>query len=198
MARFDRPYRPQKFCSPECAAASYIAAAKTVIPPEVSEEDRRSMVPLSKGMVAIVDPEDHEELSRHSWIITESHRTYYASHVWRENGRRKGILMHRLLLGATPGMFVDHINGNGLDNRKANLRVCTLQQNNWHSRPLAERRYKGARFRKCRGMWFSGITVNGQFIYLGQHPSEESAARAYDEAARKHFGEFAWLNFPET
>jgi hypothetical protein len=109
--------------------------------------------------------------------------------------------MHRFLTGALPGQVVDHINGDGLDNRRCNLRVCTHKQNVRNARP-----YKGKKTSKFRGVYFSAptqkfkaqIMCSGVKINLGSFESEKSAAEAYDEAASKLFGEYARLNFPKV
>jgi hypothetical protein len=104
-------------------------------------------------------------------------------------------------------MFADHVNHNGLDNRKANLRPATHTQNVWHRRKfngrtsggfkLASRsKYKGVDWAHSMNRWRARILVNGKRIYLGSFNSELEAAKAYDLAAKKHHGQFATLNFP--
>ena len=103
--------------------------------------------------------------------------------------------LHRLIANAGPGSFVDHINGNSLDNRRANLRLCGNAQNAWNRGPSkrSPTKYKGV-FRSHGGKWNSKIMVNGKRIDLGQFATPEEAARAYNDAARKHYGEFAYIN----
>lgn len=113
--------------------------------------------------------------------------------------------MHRLILGLAPGQVGDHRNGNGLDNRRENLRMATYSQNNQNARPSSKKAspFKGVSIRcnrfggryKARP-WAAEIHVDGRKIGLGSFPDEVSAAKAYDVAAREHFGEFAKLNFP--
>ena len=111
--------------------------------------------------------------------------------------------MHRLIMSCPDDMFVDHIDGNTLNNTRENLRICTHLQN--HRNKKKTRRYKGrptiSQFkgvnRASKNTWLAKLQKNRERIYLGCYPTEEEAARAYDAAAREHFGEFAKLNFPE-
>ena len=116
--------------------------------------------------------------------------------------------MHHLAIDVPPGCFCDHINHNGLDNRKANLRVATRKQNVWHRRKFSGRtydglkrpsrsKYKGVDFVSANGgkCWRVRIRVNGKRIYLGSFKDEIEAAKVYDIAAKKYYGEFAALNF---
>ena len=110
------------------------------------------------------------------------------------------IKMHREILKPPRCLFVDHINHNGLDNRKANLRFATRTQNNWnriHHKQNSSSRYKGVAWHKHTKMWAARIGVNGRRIALGYFDNQIDAAKAYDKAAKKHHGEFAVLNFPE-
>jgi hypothetical protein len=111
---------------------------------------------------------------------------------------RKGnqrILLHKLLTGADR---TDHGDGNGLNNRRANLRPCTHAENMRNGRKRTVRRFKGA-FKHTNGAsWFSQICVNRSRVYGGSFPTEEEAARSYDDLARKYHGEFARLNFPDV
>jgi hypothetical protein len=106
--------------------------------------------------------------------------------------------MHNLVINIPDGMFCDHINRNGLDNRKANLRPATHTQNIWHRRkfkPYSRSKYKGVDFAKDMKRWRARIRVNGKRIYLGSFKNELEAAKAYDHAAKKYHGQFASLNF---
>ena len=101
--------------------------------------------------------------------------------------------MHRVITGYP---LVDHINGDGLDNRRANLRAATATQNNQNRRPsLSRSGFKGVTKSSKSNGWYARIRVNGKLIHLGCYPDPTSAARAYDAAALEHFGEFAWPNF---
>jgi len=108
--------------------------------------------------------------------------------------------MHRLVIHIPPSMYCDHINHNGLDNRKANLRPAIHTQNIWHRRKFKKHsrsKYKGVDWANDMKRWRARIRVNGKRIYLGSFTSEIAAAHTYDSAARKHHGDFAALNFAD-
>ena len=108
--------------------------------------------------------------------------------------------MHREVANTPDGMMCDHINGRTLDNRKANLRSATRLQNSWNlskSSRVGYSKYKGITFYKSKQKWGAQICVDGRRIFLGKFEDETEAAKAYDKAAKKYFGEYAKLNFPE-
>ena len=157
-------------------------------------------IKLTKGEYAIVDPEDFERLSQYKWHCTNY--GYAARKI--PKGLRKGseqsIMMHRELCPVPDGMWVDHINRKRNDNRRANLRPVTRQQNCWNSRQnrrKSKTQYIGIHFNKNRRKWQVQLTVNGRQRGFGYYADETEAAKAYDEAARKYRGEFAVLNFPD-
>lgn len=153
------------------------------------------------GRVALVDDEDYEMLSEHRWHVYEKNRpgqrttAYAATSARRSDGRQTKVLMHKLLTGYD---FTDHANGNGLDNRRANLRPAdkSLNAMNRSSRTGSLSSYKGVSRYKRTGRWFASIKIDGRQQYLGSFDNEQDAARAYDAAARTIFGEFAKPNFP--
>ncbi len=152
---------------------------------------------LPSGEIAIYDDEDAELIAAHRWRAERStpYTTYVSTNVYRADGRRTSAKLHRLLLGCTPGdgREVDHVNCDGLDNRRANLRIATHGQNRMNARPQGgSSRFKGVYFN--HGRWCARITVDGCLVQLGRYDQEKDAARAYDAAAVEHFGERARPN----
>ena len=148
---------------------------------------------LTQGKFTIVDNEDYEWLSQWKWGITKSKEgCYYAKRSRSHNSKRYTEIMHRTIMAARKEQQVDHINGDGLDNRRCNLRFCTHRQNiqNQKSRQNCTSRYKGVCRPKKLKRWIARINQT----YLGCFGNEVEAARAYDKAAKKLFGEFARLN----
>jgi len=178
-------------------------------------------IPLTQGCFAIVDPQDYPLLSRYKWRLcrTKGKNVLYAERsICLPSGKYSRILMHRqifenLLLASSTknpkprtqnyprylsdSYVIDHINGNGLDNRRANLRLATVAQNAWNSKKRNPRSgYKGVWFAADKGLWRASIVCHGRRIHLGYFKDKMAAARAYDAAARKYYKEFARLNFP--
>ena len=157
-------------------------------------------IAMTNGMLVLVDDEDYEKLAGRVWSHVTNGFNSYAGTKW--DGRT--ILMHRAILNAPKGIEVDHINGDGLDNRRSNLRLATSAQNKANRRKRDHKRYKGtiryhdARCHTQKKVWVARICANGKHISLGYYETEEEAARAYDAAALKHFGEYAQLNFPSN
>jgi len=158
---------------------------------------------LCGGSIALVDDCDYEQLSKFRWYLLKTGSGDYAHSVEKLPERRtKMHLMHREILGAKKGEEVDHINRNTLDNRRDNLRLVNRSQNNQNGIGWVNRRtskYKGVSpfHRPNYHPWRAQLMIDGKYIHIGYFDDEESAARAYDDAARKYFGEHARVNFPE-
>jgi hypothetical protein len=149
----------------------------------------------AKTRYTLVDADDYEELNRHYWQLFEKERG--GRYVVRLDGR-KIISMHRVIVKAPKGKVVDHIDGDGVNNTKKNLRIASIGQNNMNcrktNRPTSSK-YKGVCWYSKRKKWQARISYDGKSKFLGHFNSEQDAARAYDEAAKKHHGKFAGLNF---
>ncbi len=145
-----------------------------------------------KDIYALVDDVDFEELSKHKWYCKRGKQTFYAMND--KIGR-----MHRLLLKCSKTELVDHKDGNGLNNQRNNLRIATVTQNNWNSRPnrnVKTSTFKGINRSHCKSNpWRVQIMFNNKKIHIGYFPTERSAAMAYDLWAKDLYGDFAWLNF---
>lgn len=159
-------------------------------------------IPLTQGKVALVDDEDYEALARRKWCAARIQGIWYAVARRADGGEEHRLLyMHREIMGADPGKKIDHRDGDGLNNRRCNLRYCTDAENarNQRRRSRASRclsQYKGVRW-VGPDKWTASIVVNYKYSYLGVFGSEADAARAYNAAAIQHFGEFACLNVIE-
>ncbi|PGY33521.1 hypothetical protein COE09_31225 [Bacillus thuringiensis] len=156
-------------------------------------------IPLTQGQVAMVDSEDYELISRYKWCANKRKTKWYAVGYVKGTGRKhcKLIYMHRLLTNAPQGVDVDHIDGNGLNNMRKNLRLASRTQNMQNARNIRKgtSRYKGVWFLKRQSRWIAEIKVNKRKIHLGTFGNESEAAMAYDTAAIQYFGEFAHTNF---
>lgn len=151
-------------------------------------------IKLTKGAVAIVDDEDFDELNKHKWHL---HSEGYAIRtVWNGKEKQTRLRMHRVIMKTPDGMDTDHLNGNRIDNRKENLRICTRSQNLRNSQKRSDNKsgYKGVAFHNFSGLFHAYIRVNKRQISLGYYKFPDDAAKAYNEAAKKYFGEFAKLN----
>lgn len=155
-------------------------------------------IPLTRGFHALVDDEDYEYLSQHRWAVSINRKIHYAVRTLYIGRLHQTARMHRVILNAPNGILVDHVDGDGLNNTRANLRLATNAQNIRNSRKSGSRgsQYKGVSLHNQTGRWQVHITINGKVTHVGIFADEIEAALAYDKAAKKHFGEFARLNFP--
>lgn len=153
-------------------------------------------IQLTRGKVAIVDDDDYEWLNKWKWCAIKRCNTWYAERRELKSISGKIIRMHRLITCASTGEVVDHKNRDGLDNRRNNLRKCTPSQNNSNS--VAKRNstsgFKGIYWDKHNKKWRATISIQGYPKHLGRFKNKVDAARAYNEAAIKHYGEFARIN----
>ncbi len=164
----------------------------TTVPDPADDEVR--YIPLTKGLFATVDAADYEWLSQYKWTALVTGGKVYAI----RSEKSMTILMHRQIMNPPRGMVIDHINGNGANNCRCNLRTCTCQQNLCNTRPRGGRsKYKGVRYDKRRNKWIAEIYHKGKRYYLGSFDNEIEAARAYDAKAADLFGPYARLNFPD-
>jgi hypothetical protein len=148
------------------------------------------------GNYAIVDDEDYERVNKFNWCVSRNkhNKTFYAVRGDKNNS----YLMHRFIFNYPKKLVIDHKNFNGLDNRKENLRVCSQQNNsrNTHLRKNNKSGFKGVCWFKLLNKWRATININHKQETLGYFTNVLEAALSYDKAARKYFGEFAYLNFP--
>jgi len=156
-------------------------------------------IKLTQGRFAIVDDEDYEIFSSFNWYTSSSGYAIRMSlKSEHKSNKRKTIILHRIIVKCPEGKEVDHINGDRLDNRRTNLRVCSHQQNTRNVRmPFTNTTgYKGVTSNNsCKvNPWAAKIWCNERLIYLGGYPTKEEAALAYNKKAKELFGEFALLN----
>ena len=159
--------------------------------------DIMKQIPLNHGKYAIVDDWNYERLMKHKWQAKKHRYTYYAvaagDKVYKNN-KRTILRMHREILGLKhkDGILTDHINHNGLDNREANLRICTNAQSVMNRRKIKKKssKYKGVSFYKAGSKW----SVNVAGIHVGYFYQEEKAAKVYNDIARIIYGEYAYMN----
>lgn len=153
-------------------------------------------ISLSKGLVALVDDDDYEWLSKYKWYACRGKSGWYAVHETRQSEGGRVIRMHREIVDAQPGELVDHWNHDTLDNRRENLRLCSDTQNcaNQKLRVDNTSGYKGVGWNSRVRKWRAQLGMQGHRVHLGLFESPVDAARAYNAAAIKYFGEFAYLN----
>jgi len=156
------------------------------------------LIKVSNKKFAIVDDSDFEKLNKFKWYLNTGYAVTakYVKGSGRKNQKQIRILMHRLIINCKKGEIIDHINGNKLDNRKVNLRICNFSENirNSSKRKNCISRFKGVS--KLNKKWRCRLTLNYKEIHIGTFENEIQAAMAYDISSRDLYGEFAKLNFP--
>jgi hypothetical protein len=157
-------------------------------------------IPLTQGKFALVDDEDYERLSQYKWYASKGWNTFYANRDIWNSGDKISIPMHREILNLQyhDKKFVDHINQDGLDNRKKNLRIAT-KATNAHNSKLQRNNtsgYRGVVWHKQINRWMARIVINGITKNCGCYKTKEEAAVAFDNAVREFRDSKASLNFP--
>jgi hypothetical protein len=158
-------------------------------------------IPLTEGKFTIVDPQDFYVFNNFQWCAVKHKSLFHAVRLINgSNNITKIVSLHTEMMNPPKGLVVDHRNRDGLDNRRANLRLATHSQNRCNtnrSKVGCSSQYRGVYWHKQKKCWRAHLQYEGKWIWLGRFDSELDAARAYDNAARKYHGEFARLNFSE-
>lgn len=153
------------------------------------------VIQLTRGLVTIVDDEDYDALAAFKWHAHPSAPGYfYARREVRRDKKKQGrVYMHRVILGAPAGLLIDHINGDGLDNRRCNLRLATKAENQRNRRVPSTNTsgYKGVTWSRNAGRWHARIRAGDRNVHLGYFDTPEEAHAAYCAVAVKYHGEFA-------
>ena len=150
-------------------------------------------IKLSQGKFALVDDEDFKRISMFEWYAAKNRHTWYAR---RSINKTRYIGMHHEVMRTSSSVQHDHKNGNGLDNRKDNLRPCNHSQNRMNCRKIkgTTSKYKGVSFNKKDKRWCVTIGLNNRHFFVGNFTDEKEAALAYNKAAKVHFSDRAKLN----
>lgn len=155
-------------------------------------DDSACRMVLNCGAVTLVDADLFDDLNKHTWRLSQNG---YARRNRGGESKDKDILLHRVVNQTPDGFLTDHINCNRLDNRKRNLRSVTSSENNWNKGSFrGTSRFKGVCWRKRENKWVAVIRFKKRPYHLGYFHSEIDAAKAYNEAAKKYHGEYAYLN----
>jgi hypothetical protein len=154
---------------------------------------------LNGGGAVLVDEEDYRFLSQWVWRLNSNGYAGRSGKKILEDGTTKftWILMHRVIMKTPAGLCTDHVDGDKLNNQRANLRICTVGENNRNvkKRSSTSSKYKGVNWHGRNQLWHAWIRVDGRSMYLGGFKEEEAAATAYNMAALREFKQYASLNF---
>jgi hypothetical protein len=149
-------------------------------------------IKLSRGKIALVDDEDFDYLNQWKWFASKGRNTYYAG---RSSKIKNNRWMHRLIMKTPENLQVDHIDHNGLNNQKSNLRNCTNTENLFNRNKNFKSKYKGVHYNYKKRTYIVQLKAFGYNVYTSEFKNAEKAARKYDEMAKIYHGEFANLNF---
>ena len=142
---------------------------------------------LARGEIAMVDASD--------WVLANKYKWYKKKDGYvARTEKQKTVLLHRFIMNTPQGKITDHINGNKLDNRRENLRICGYSENAMNRKPYSGRPYKGVYWFKDNNKWGVKLKLKGKSLFFGLHENEKDAARVYNIKARELFGQYALLN----
>lgn len=152
-------------------------------------------IPLSRGLSTIVDDGIGDEIKFKKWYADKGNKEktkYYATSYTREGGKKVKIYLHRIIVGAKKGQYVDHINGDTLDNRGENLRICSPSENQMNRNVVSKNfsGHKGVSYERKSGLWTARIKMGGKSNWLGRFALKDDAINAYAAASRELFGDF--------
>jgi hypothetical protein len=136
-------------------------------------------IELTQAKFALVDDEDYEKLIKYKWYAYKGCSTYYSGRNDYVYGKRKNILMHRVIMNEPINMLIDHIDGNGLNNCKSNLRIVTQRQNLQNRHTTKSSQYAGVYWKKDAKKWIAKMYINKKHKYIGSFDTEEEAHKAY-------------------
>lgn len=161
-------------------------------------DDKTVAIALSQGKLCFIDRADMGIVKNYHWFAHRNGKTFYCmTHDWDKNGKRVFIAIHRLLINVPKGMQIDHVDRNGLNNTRKNLRECSPIENSHNKGVTSANKsgYKGVSFYTKHNKWRASLKCNGKEYYGGIYSCRIAAAYRYDQIARQVFGEFAYTNF---
>lgn len=158
------------------------------------------IIKLTQGERTLIDDEDYDKVIKHSWCVHKNPKKHTIKKYAKARINKRNVYLHRFLLKPDSKILIDHINRDGLDNRRKNLRLVTASQNSMNSTGRVHTRkskYKGVSWIRRDEKWAAKIEINNKKIILGVFNSQIQAARVYDKKAKELFGQYARLNFPK-